>query len=202
MSLVLGVGEQCRLERLYQLPSASANQWQIIKPSGEFIAGGPAVRPASEIPGSSCIWCSCGRHVLLGDVNMRTCLFVIKEMAELPSCMETSSKHLDQIIGWLVASWYCRTCQRLHGGRKDALCFLFQSIPPMLPCAANVPVAAWGRLCCRRSGSQQGLYKALLGLQNLLAPFQRGSGDINRTSHFWSLPSIHGKEELCARAVI
>lgn len=145
------------------------------------------------------LWQEC----TLGRCKSWTCLLVIKEMAELSSCMETSSKHLDQIIRWLVASWHCRKCLWLHGGRKDALCFLPQSILAMLHCTANVRVATRGRLCCRCSGSQQGLYKALLGLQNLLAPFQCGSSDINRRmSHFWSLPSIHGKEEFCAGAVI
>lgn len=114
-------------------------------------------------------------------------------MAELSLGMEMSSKHLDQ-IWWLVTAWHCRLCWWLRGERKDAPCFLSQSIPAKLLSTGTVCVAP----CCRHSGSQQGLYKALLGLQNLLAPFQLGSGDINRRmSHFWSLPSIHGKEELC-----
>lgn len=114
-------------------------------------------------------------------------------MAELSLGMEMSSKHLDQ-IWWLVTVWHCRLCWWWRGERKDAPCFLSQSIPAKLLSTGTVCVAP----CCRHSGSQQGLYKALLGLQNLLAPFQLGSGDINRRmSHFWSLPSIHGKEELC-----
>lgn len=114
-------------------------------------------------------------------------------MAELYLCMVMSSKHLDQ-IRWLVTAWRCRMCWWLHGEWKDALCFLSQSIPAMLLSAGTVCVVP----CCTRSGSQRGYIKALLGLQNLLAPFQLGSGNINRIiSHFWSLPSIHIKEELC-----